>query len=219
MTAAIEAVPPPAPPILPGRDHRSLLLFLQWVEASRSGNVMLEHERMRDKRRTHSGFGVALDPLEWREKYGTRYDDGRVNGQHDDFDCMHDLAEWGYVELGGTGAQPLVKLTDAGHELARGLIRSRNEREASRSAFDVRAVIDTGHSVLEAATPSAHTVLAQAGATGLRLHTSTPVALAWVDRLRRSGMIVKVEDERATAPPLPAQAGAKRPRRQAPAGS
>ncbi len=117
---------------LPGRDHRTLLLFLQTVEANNGGDVahaatrgcMNGHSRMRSK----GGTG----PCAWDPANGTRYDDGRTDGDHDDWDALVDLEEWGFIRCGGTGLQPIVALTDKGHAHAATLIRERG-RDARKN--------------------------------------------------------------------------------------
>jgi hypothetical protein len=119
--------PRPDVTTLPGRDHRSLLLFLQTVEANEGGDVrhaatrgcMGGHSRMRDK----NGAG----PCAWNPANGTRYDDGRVDGERDDWDCMGDLESWGFIRVAGSGTFPLVTLTDKGHGLCAVLIRERGQ--------------------------------------------------------------------------------------------
>lgn len=136
--------PEPAPPTrpdprpdvtaLPGRDHRSLLLFVQTVEANNGGDVrqaatqgcMPGSSRMRDRR---SADLVASDGTVWgsgwKPEYGTRYDDGRRDPYHDDWACLIDLEEWGFLDNQGTGLQPIVSLTPKGHALCAELIRAR----------------------------------------------------------------------------------------------
>ncbi len=117
---------------LPGRDHRSLLLFLQTVEANNGGDVRHADTRgcaagyptrMRNKRLVSGEFA-------WDGKAGTRYDGGRRDGDHDDYDCMYDLIEWGFVEEkdGSTGLHPFIRLTDKGHAACAALIRERGEQ-------------------------------------------------------------------------------------------
>lgn len=121
--------PHPEITTLPGRDHRSLLLFLQTVEANHGGDVRSaategcyggEPNRMREKGRTNESGA-------WKPEYGTRYDDGRVDGDSDDYDCLWQLEEWGFVRCGGTGFHPVVALTDKGHAYAGVLVRERGK--------------------------------------------------------------------------------------------
>ncbi len=129
--------PRPEMTTLPGRDHRSLLLFLQSVESNHRGDVRGaasegcfpgEPNRMRDKQRMN--FSGPWDP-----KHGTRYDDGRVDGDSDDWDCLWQLEEWGFIICGGSGINPVVALTDKGHAYAAVLHRARGEaaRASARS--------------------------------------------------------------------------------------
>jgi hypothetical protein len=85
---------------------------------------------MRDKR------AVMLEAaLAWSPKYGTRYDDGSVDGDKDDWDCLVELEEWGFIVNKGTGFQPVVALTDKGHAYAAQLIRERGRHRSGNGTL------------------------------------------------------------------------------------
>lgn len=103
---------------IPGRDHASLLLYLQTRETDYNG--FPDDEHMRSKRRDG-----------WSEDYSSRKWDGRMFEDHDDYDTMYDLEELELLVDRGTGLYPNVRLTKTGHELVGKLI-------AVRSKWDFR---------------------------------------------------------------------------------
>lgn len=113
---------------LPGRDHRSTLLFLQTVEANNGGDV-----RRAATRGCAAGFPNRMRDKrcgQWSPEYGTRYDDGLRDGEHDDYDCLFDMEGWGFLEVvAGTGLQPVIRLTAKGHDYCAKLIRERGEQQ------------------------------------------------------------------------------------------
>jgi hypothetical protein len=120
-----------------------MLLYCQTVEANHGGDVrgaatrgcMPGSSRVRDKRSRPlvMSDAVAWGPG-WDPKYGTRYDDGRVDPDHDDYDCLADLEAWGFLEDLGTGFQPVVRLTPKGHAHCAELIAARGavQRKGAR---------------------------------------------------------------------------------------
>ena len=118
--------PRPDVTTLPGRDHRSLLLFLQTVAANNAGRLARGEPRMTCKHRTHET--ATRTAAAWESQYGTRYDDGRTDPLHDDWDCFDELENWGFIENRGTGMQPLVSLTPKGHAYAVQILQERDAR-------------------------------------------------------------------------------------------
>lgn len=119
------------PPEQWGRDHRSLLLYLETICVDHSGVVGFENGRgfshMRCDATRHPYRGG--DPYRGEHQPGpTRLADGTKLQDHDDWDCLDDLEAAGLVENVGTGANPVVKLTAAGWTEAHRLRRTRAER-------------------------------------------------------------------------------------------
>lgn len=111
---------------MPSRDHQSTLLYLQWVQANHGGDVWQHNngQHMRYKARSQSRMGSAMA---WEGKWGTKYWDGTIGADHDDFDCLRDLEVLGLLKDHGTGAFPLVALTAKGHEACGKLIDIRSK--------------------------------------------------------------------------------------------
>lgn len=83
-------------PNLFGRDHITTFMFVE-TQVVNKGHFKLKPEpRMRTHRHNHrlvanklgGGFG---------DKYGTRLSNGKEIMQHDDWDCIQDLAHFGFL--------------------------------------------------------------------------------------------------------------------------
>ncbi len=88
-----------------GRDHASLLLYLETRVVDHEGRVDVQHLRKRGPARLRGGMETESD--------------------HSDRECLEDLEAAGLVENNGTGLQPIVKLTDRGWIAAHRLRRMR----------------------------------------------------------------------------------------------
>ncbi len=117
------------PPDRFGRDHVSTMLYLE--DACVNNGGVLAKERMRCNLQRHPAHGSRVHEdlgTAWNEKHGSRLHDGFVLAQHDDWDCIDDFIEAGLCERGGTGSNPVFRLTDEGMEYAAALRRERAER-------------------------------------------------------------------------------------------
>jgi hypothetical protein len=109
------------PPNLWGKDHFSTLLYIETCCVDHSGVLKRECMRCDPKRHPlfrHSGSSNDTPP--------TRLAAG-LQHNHDDWDCLDDLIDAGYVQNLGTGANPRLKLTDLGWTKAGELRRQRAE--------------------------------------------------------------------------------------------
>lgn len=104
-----------------GRDHQSVLLYLETRCVDYGGQVRTEQLRCNPTRHAYGG-GVR-----WSDKYTTRLREGVAAVGHDDWDCIDDLVAAGLVIWGGTGANPVFRLTDDGWREAGRLRRARAE--------------------------------------------------------------------------------------------
>lgn len=104
-----------------GRDHRSLLLYIETRCVDHSGKLEKAHLRCNANR--HPAFAHSGG---WDDKYSTRWADKveTVVG-HDDWDCIDDLVNAGLLVWLGTGTQPRFKLTESGWGIAHQLRRER----------------------------------------------------------------------------------------------
>lgn len=107
------------PTSLFGKDHWSLLAYVETVVVE--GEV-IKHERLRCNEAYHpmmkrDRFGTQGG---WQMAWGTRIVDGKVLPQHDDWDCLEDLAAAGYLQIESM-TEGSVTLTPTGlakaHEL------------------------------------------------------------------------------------------------------
>jgi hypothetical protein len=124
-----------------GRDHFSLLAYVETccVDGDK-GQGMLDHDRMRTNIPRHPGVAgprVAMLPKnEGPYKYPTRLRDGKVEDEHDDWDCLYDLEEAKLIEDKGTGIHPVLVMTAAGTQLAE-MIRRHKSSGGSFSNFAI----------------------------------------------------------------------------------
>lgn len=117
-----------------GRDHWSLLLYIDAVLTDCAGFQVGFDPRMRQNRRhfrvmsmecpkprrtNNPGNGIPMDP-----KYGSRLGDGSFIEGHDDWMCVQDMAEEGFFE-GNPNPQPgvVLKLSSRGRLMADNLRR------------------------------------------------------------------------------------------------
>lgn len=84
------------PPERWGKDHRTTLLYIE--------TRCVDYGGMLDRR------NLRIDSPE----HPTRLADGVDITGHDDLDCIDDFVEAGLVQSWGTGAQPVVSLTEEG---------------------------------------------------------------------------------------------------------
>ena len=112
---------------LPGRDHRSLLLYVEGRCVNNQGVLDLLNLRVNEKKypllKINDGHG--FEP--WDGSNGTRLDDGRTLKEHDDIDCLDDLANAGLVEIISL-VNGFVRITETGHEVAAELRKRRTKR-------------------------------------------------------------------------------------------
>lgn len=97
-----------------GRDHWSTFAYIETCVVDNSGVVDRARMRCSAKRHPHLGAFNGLDG----NAYPTRLKDGSLLSNHDDWDCVDDLAAHGLLENVGTGANPVFKLTDEGRRVA-----------------------------------------------------------------------------------------------------
>lgn len=96
-----------------GSDHWSTFAYIETVVVDRKGAPDLR--RMRGDADRHPGLAVNAARCEsGRIKYPTRLKGGVLLHDHDDHDCVNDLAAAGFVEVRGTGISPIYRLTSRG---------------------------------------------------------------------------------------------------------
>lgn len=145
---------------LPGRDHESMLRYVQTLCVNFAGILVDDANGMRVRHKHRQ---------DWQPNYGTRYWDATVEPDHDDHDCLYDLETLGLVTTGGTGLNPIVFMTAKGNEaagllngvvqehdlkrprverpdpeMARQEAKKRDEDDAYRAAQDLKARIKDG---------------------------------------------------------------------------
>lgn len=106
-----------------GKDHWSLLAYIQTRCVDYGGRLDLKHMRTKNK-----ALAGTMFPMDWKPEYGTRLSGFFLKGDkvnkkrrlddHDDHDCQEDFEEAGLIENLGTGLHPAVKLTKFGFEIA-----------------------------------------------------------------------------------------------------
>jgi hypothetical protein len=118
-----------------GRDHWSLLLFIETICVDHAGVIGYGDGRgfaaMRNDVTRHPHRGG--DPYRGPHKPAPTYlANGEEVANHDDWDCLDDLEAAGLLENVGTGVNPVIKLTDAGWTEAHRLRRARAERNLGK---------------------------------------------------------------------------------------
>ncbi len=81
---------------------------------------VLDPRHMRCNPERHPG--LEANGLVWRDAWSTRLKEQTWVG-HDDWDCVDDLREAGFLTVDGTGLHPVVKLTPQGVDMAHALRR------------------------------------------------------------------------------------------------
>lgn len=91
-----------------GKDHWSLLAYVETRCVDYKGELDREHLRCNEKIRPMlKGYRTAGPGMGWKPEYGTRlkgYFEDRTNKalkleDHDDWDCLDDLEDAGYIEI------------------------------------------------------------------------------------------------------------------------
>ena len=128
---------PSYPPEHWGRDHASLLLYVETRHLDHQGEIFPDNLRTNRPRHPHEWDQRrdADSNWDWRPEYGTRLADGtRPSTEHDDWDCLEDMEE--QELLISTGAPNLlVALSEYGVEVA-GELRKFKGRGNPISEFD-----------------------------------------------------------------------------------
>lgn len=117
------------------KDHFSLLAYLENVSVDFKGVPDLD--RLRINQRRHPGFAGASGNFArptWNKEWSTRTKAKIIIG-HDDLDCAEDLKAAGWIEILGTGINPVYRLTDSGQSVAARL-RQHKARGGTYSTFD-----------------------------------------------------------------------------------
>ena len=111
-----------------GRDHWSLLVYLETVAVDHRGVVGWNNGegfiRLSCNPYTHpllAGPRLSSGPGLPRTRLAT----SEVVEGYDDWDCFDDLVAAGFIENTGTGVNPVIKLTDSGWAKAHALRRAR----------------------------------------------------------------------------------------------
>jgi len=122
--------PEPVPIASWGRDHWSLLAYIECRCVDHRGVVDQRHLRVDPK--VHSGRidarnyaqghvpGTGAAPQK-RKKYPTKLKDDVEKPNHDDWSCIEDMEAGGLLEWNGTGMNPVFKLTTLGKIIAASL--------------------------------------------------------------------------------------------------
>lgn len=106
-----------------GKDHWSTLAYIETCCVDGKGKVNVL--RMRCDPERHPAFAHRGSPIEGtplRNEYPTRLRENVEIFGHDDWDCVDDMVADGILEWGGTGIDPVFRLTTKGWALA-GLAR------------------------------------------------------------------------------------------------
>jgi len=111
-----------------GRDHWSLVAYLDCRCADNNGTINGAHLRHHPKRPARIGSDMAgrATSRNWKPEYDTRiagfYDPSKTEprqlADHDDIDCLEDIEKAGIIENHGSGLFPLIKFTEMGHVVA-----------------------------------------------------------------------------------------------------
>lgn len=128
-----------------GKDHWSTLAYLETHDVNKGGFKVQFDPKMRQNRRNfrimprlkqsqqEMGIGVVMNP-----DYGSRLNNGKYAKNHDDWNCVQDFAEVGFLRIGentisADEVQPkeVLHLTDLGRSCAARL----REHEANGGTF------------------------------------------------------------------------------------
>jgi len=114
-----------------GKDHWSLLAYIETVCVDKHGEIDLQ--RMRCDPDRHPQFlylrGIG-DELACKTKYPTLLKGGELP-DHDDWDCLDDLEAVGLVENIGFTMEPRYTMTERGH----GVVAALRKHKASGGKF------------------------------------------------------------------------------------
>lgn len=125
----------PVPMALWSKDHWSTFAYLETRAVDHGGGINFSHMRCDIAR--HPGYAHSGCSREFGGgPYPTRLKNGFEMKDHDDWDCLEDLAAAGLIENKGTGMNPVVKLTEKGREIANKL-RVWKEKGGQFSGFTV----------------------------------------------------------------------------------
>lgn len=104
-----------------GPDHNSTLSYAETVCVDRHG--IPEKQRMRCDRMRHPGHAHLPPGVDGR--CPTRLAGDLELPEHDDWDCIDDAEDAGFIEIHGTGLHPVWRMTDAGFAYVHALRRKR----------------------------------------------------------------------------------------------
>lgn len=109
------------PPELWGKDHFSTLAYVETRcvdhQIKKTGYASIDRRHMRVDASRHPQFAHEGNE-NFAAKYPTRLVGKIMLENHDDYDCLYDMEAAEVIELGGTGLQPVVKLTPKGNVIA-----------------------------------------------------------------------------------------------------
>lgn len=112
----------PVPIEMFGKDHWSTFAYIETRIVDHKGVPVRDHMRTDVDRHpgllgdTQSMHGIGTRPGD--KKYPTRLKGGVDLKDHDDWDCVDDLAKAGLLEIHGTGINPMYKMTELGWKVA-----------------------------------------------------------------------------------------------------
>lgn len=118
-----------------GKDHWSLLAYIETRCVDYNGNLDMKHLRVNSKKRGYSnGTGLRSS---WQDSWGTQMKNGVISDtQHDDIDVLEELEAEGFITNNLTNLNPLISLMDKGFE-AIGKLRKHKANGGSFSAFNL----------------------------------------------------------------------------------
>lgn len=133
----------PIPAAKFGKDHWSTLAYIETrCVDGKLGVGFLDHRRMRTNEVTHPLLSMNSPLCKWQKSWGTRLRGffefeqrndlaaaekaGFLLSEHDDWDCLDDLAAAGYVEILSL-ANGAVRMLDAGFAAAAKLRKHKAE--------------------------------------------------------------------------------------------
>lgn len=135
-----------------GKDHYSLLAYVETLcVEGRAGVGTLDWARCRVNEKNYPLLKRTSSP--WKPEYGTRLsgffgngagdrtDPKRRLGQHDDVNCLDDLADEGLVEILSL-MNGFVKITNKGREIA-GRLRAHKSKGGYFADFNPAATVTT----------------------------------------------------------------------------
>ena len=119
-----------------GRDHWSLLAYIETLRVDRRGYPDLD--RMRCNRNRHPGLvgmvGFGWTTLNSTRLFGHSESKPKRRAGHDDHDCARDLEAAGFITIKGTGINPVFQMTPQGAALT-AAIRAHKQNGGTFSNF------------------------------------------------------------------------------------